>query len=124
MNDKETPIEEIKKAVQTFSDNRDWAQYHSPKNLSMGLAIEASELMEHFLWKTQAETEQPADLEEVSKELADIFIYTLNLASRLNLDLAACAEKKLQENDRKYPADRVKGKSHKHTYYNNNHSKD
>lgn len=117
MKDKTTAIEELKESVQAFARARDWSQYHSPKNLAMGLAIEAAELMEHFLWKTQSQSEIPEDRDAVAMELADIFIYTLNLASRLGIDLAACTEKKLAENDRKYPVKLVKGKAHKHTHY-------
>ena len=117
MKDTETPIEELKKAVIAFAEERDWAQYHSPKNLSMGLAIEAAELMEHFLWKTRRESESPEDPEAVKGELADVFIFTLNLAARLDIDLASCTEKKLKENARKYPADLARGKAHKHTFY-------
>jgi len=119
MNDKETCLDALKKMVAEFNEERDWDQFHSPKNLIMGLSIEVSELMEHFLWKTQKESEKPDDLEAVGKELADIFIYTLNIASRLNLDLSALAEKKMEENKKKYPADLARGKAHKHTYYNN-----
>lgn len=123
MKDVETPIEQLKNAVIAFADERDWAQYHSPKNLAMGLAIEAAELMEHFLWKTQAESESPEEPNAVEGELADVFIFTLNLAARLKIDLAACTERKLKENARKYPADLVHGKAHKHTHYRGQVSK-
>ena len=119
MNDHQTVIEELKRRVIKFAEERDWFQFHSPKNLSMGLAIEAAELMEHFLWKTQQESEVPEDLDSIRQELADIFIFTLNLAARLKIDLAACTEKKLKENDKKYPADLARGKALKHTYYRN-----
>jgi NTP pyrophosphatase (non-canonical NTP hydrolase) len=117
MSDSKTRIDELKHAVMRFAEDRDWAQFHSPKNLAMGLAIEAAELMEHFLWKTQAESEKPENLESVGGELADIFIFTLNLAARLDLDLAALTEKKLAENARKYPAELARGKALKHTHY-------
>jgi NTP pyrophosphatase (non-canonical NTP hydrolase) len=119
MKDRETTIQEVKEKVIRFAKDRDWAQFHSPKNLAMGLAIEASELMEHFLWKTGEESEHPDEPEAVGKEMADIFIFLLNLADRLDLDLAQCAEKKLEENDRKYPADLARGKALKHTHYRN-----
>jgi NTP pyrophosphatase (non-canonical NTP hydrolase) len=106
-------IEQLRK----FAEERDWDQFHSPKNLAMGLAIESSELMEHFLWKTQAESEKPEDLDAVGRELADIFIFTLNLAARLKLDLAAVTANKLKENAAKYPKDLARGKALKHTYY-------
>ena len=117
MNDTQTVIEELKEAVRVFARERDWGQFHSPKNLAMGLAIEAAELMEHFLWKTQEESERPEDRESVSRELADIFIFTLNLAARLDLDLAAATERKLAENARKYPVHLARGKALKHTHY-------
>jgi NTP pyrophosphatase (non-canonical NTP hydrolase) len=119
MNDNETVVQELKEAVKEFARERDWAQFHSPKNLAMGLAIEASELMEHFLWKTTEESEKPDDPEAVSRELADIFIFTLNLAARLDIDLAAVTERKLEENAEKYPADLARGKALKHTHYRN-----
>ena len=117
MNDKITAIDEIKRAVRAVAAKRDWARFHSPKNLSMGLAIEAAELMEHFLWKSQSDSESPDDMKEVEGELADVFIFTLNLAARLGIDLAECTERKLKENNRKYPARLVKGKAHKYTHY-------
>jgi NTP pyrophosphatase (non-canonical NTP hydrolase) len=73
--------------------------------------------MEHFLWKTQEESETPEDLDGVARELSDIFIYTLNLAARLDLDLAAWTEKKLEENARKYPKELARGRALKHTHY-------
>jgi NTP pyrophosphatase (non-canonical NTP hydrolase) len=117
MKDENTVIETLKEAVRTFARERDWGQFHSPKNLAMGLAIESAELMEHFLWKTQKESEHPRDLEGVARELADVFIFTLNLASRLGIDLASSTERKLEENARKYPADLARGKALKHTHY-------
>jgi NTP pyrophosphatase (non-canonical NTP hydrolase) len=117
MNDRNTVIEMLKDAVQEFARERDWEKFHSPKNLAMGLAIESAELMEHFLWKTPDESQTPEDPEAVARELADVFIFTLNLASRLGIDLAACTEKKLEENARKYPADLARGKALKHTHF-------
>jgi dCTP diphosphatase len=117
MNDRNTVIESLKEAVQEFARERDWGTFHSPKNLAMGLAIESAELMEHFLWKTPEESEKPDDAEAVAGELADVFIFTLNLASRLGIDLASCTRKKLEENALKYPADLARGKALKHTHY-------
>lgn len=124
MSDDNTTIDALKKAVVDFAVERDWGQFHSPKNLAMGLAIESSELMEHFLWKTQAESEKPEDPDAVGRELADIFIFTLNLAARLNLNLAAVTAKKLKENAVKYPKDLARGKALKHTYYQNRTGKE
>ena len=117
MNDENTVIETLKEAVRVFARERDWGQFHSPKNLAMGLAIESAELMEHFLWKTQKESEDPAEPDAVARELADVFIFTLNLASRLGIDLSSCTMRKLEENARKYPADLARGKALKHTHY-------
>ena len=79
MNDRETVIQDLKDAVIRFADERDWGQYHAPKNLVMGLSIEVGELMEHFLWKTGEASKRPEDLDGVADELADVFIYVLNL---------------------------------------------
>ncbi|TLM65272.1 MAG: nucleotide pyrophosphohydrolase [Deltaproteobacteria bacterium] len=102
-----------------FVRERDWEQFHTPKNLSMSIAIEAAELMEHFQWLTaeQSRNLDPAALDEVGEELADIVIYALSLSNDLNLDLAETVLRKMAKNERKYPADQVRGKAHKYTYY-------
>ena len=108
-------IPAIQQAVREFRDARDWRQFHSPKNLSMSIAIESAELMEHFQWLT---TEESAELarqagasrQEIVEELADILIYCLSLADILNCDVAEIILDKLAKNEAKYPIDRYYGK--------------
>jgi NTP pyrophosphatase (non-canonical NTP hydrolase) len=112
-------LEEVRQSVTKFSQERDWGQFHSPKNLSMALSIEVAELMEHFQWLTQA---QSRDLDtdtllEVSKELADVQVYLVLLADMLNIDLLEAVQKKMQENADKYPADKVRGSAKKYSQY-------
>jgi NTP pyrophosphatase (non-canonical NTP hydrolase) len=94
-----------------FARERDWEQFHSPKNLAMALAGEAGELLEHFQWLSEAQSETlPADKREaVALEMADIFIYLLRLAQRLDVDLLDAAYRKTAINEHRYPADRVRG---------------
>lgn len=112
-----TPVEALKRAVRRFSDERDWAQFHSLKNLSMALAIEAAELMEPFQWLDAAQgaalMDDPAKRRAVEEELADVFIYALQFASRAEIDLASAVARKLAKNALKYPADISRGSSEK-----------
>jgi len=114
MNDQETPIAELKELVREFVAERDWRQFHTPKNISMALAIEAAELMEHFQWLTpeqsRAVAKQDKDLAAVAEELADVVCYALALANELEIDLAASMEQKMVKNRQKYPAEKYRGK--------------
>ena len=114
-----TDIEKLQKRLQAFADARDWNQFHSPKNLSMALVVEAAELAEHFQWLTQEESARlPAErLEKVGEELADIFVYLVRLADRLGVDLPAAVDRKIALNEEKYPADRVRGSAKKYDEY-------
>ena len=112
-------LEQIRLRIRQFAEERDWRQYHSPKNLSMALIAEAAELVEHFQWLTE---EQSANLdaeklEAVRQEIADIQIYLITIADRLNVDLLEAVSKKLDINAEKYPADKVRGLSKKYTEY-------
>lgn len=119
MADHQTTLQHLKERMTAFVHERDWEQFHTPKNLSMSIAIEAAELMEHFQWLTteQSRNLDPAALNDIGEELADIVIYALSLSNSLNLDLADTVLAKMAKNERKYPADQVKGKAHKYTYY-------
>jgi dCTP diphosphatase len=121
VSDVRTTIQELKELVAAFARERDWDQFHSPKNLSMALAVEAAELMELFQWKTEQQswqvTSDPDLSHRVSEELADITYFALNLCNRLNIDLASTFMAKLEQNAAKYPADRVRGKAAKYTDY-------
>ena len=112
-------IEALRDRLRLFASERDWDQFHSPKNLSMALIAEAAELVEHFQWLTEEQSCQLPDdkLEEVRMELADIFIYLIRISDKLNIDLFAAADKKIGQNEKKYPADKVRGSSKKYTDY-------
>lgn len=114
MNDKQTTIGSMKDLVQGFVDERDWRQFHDPKNLSMSLAIEAAELMEHFQWlRSDQLSELRQDqtvMSEVAEELADVFCYLLSFASAMEIDLAEALAMKMKKNRVKYPADQFKGR--------------
>lgn len=115
----DTDFDRIKKKVRQFVVERDWDQFHSPKNLSMALIVEAAEMVEHFQWLTEEQSSNlsPEKLAEVEQELADIQVYLISLAEKLKLDLIAAVEKKLVLNAQKYPADQVRGSSKKYTEY-------
>jgi len=105
--------------LKAFAQTRDWEQFHNPKNLSMALIAECAELVEHFQWLTPEQSMQlPADkLEAVSLELADILIYLVRCAERLDVDLIAAAERKIAINEARYPVDRVRGDARRASEY-------
>jgi dCTP diphosphatase len=109
----------LQQRLAAFAAARDWEQFHSPKNLAMALSVEAAELVEEFQWLTEAESNALDDerRERVRLELADVFIYLLRLADRLEVDLMRAADDKIALNERKYPADRVRGDARKYTEY-------
>lgn len=112
--DDRTTIAELREQVRQFVEARDWRQFHTPKNLSMSLAIEAAELMEHFQWLTPDESrrlaEQPDRLREVGEELADVLCYALAMANELGLDVATALVNKMVKNAEKYPAEQFRGR--------------
>jgi dCTP diphosphatase len=110
---------DLKQRLENFASERDWDQFHSPKNLTMALIVEVAELVEHFQWLSQAESKAipPEKKTEVEAELADILIYLVRLADKLEIDLYQAALSKLEKNADKYPAEKVKGKSTKYTEY-------
>ena len=110
-------MKELIKRLRKFADERDWEQFHSPKNLSMALSVEAAEIVEHFQWLTEEQSKNlPKDkLEEVESELADTLIYLIRLADQLDIDLLAAAHSKIEVNERKYPVDKSKGNARKYT---------
>ncbi len=112
-------LEALQVRLREFARERDWEQFHSPKNLAMALIAEAAELVEHFQWLTEAQSAQLSDekLCEVEQELADVFLYLLRLADRLKVDLLAAAAHKIDLNARKYPADKVRGSAKKYNEY-------
>jgi NTP pyrophosphatase (non-canonical NTP hydrolase) len=104
-------LDDLNRRLVRFAQERDWEQFHSPKNLTMALAGEVGELLEHFQWLTQAQSMalEPEKKQEVAHELADCFIYLVRIAERLNIDLIAAAHQKIAINERRYPADKVRG---------------
>ena len=98
-------LDNLKARLQDFAKDRDWDQFHSPKNLSMALIAEAAELIEHFQWLTQEESSNlPGDkLKEVEQELADILIYLIRISDKLGIDLVKAANEKIEINKLKYP---------------------
>lgn len=112
-------LEKITEKIRRFRDERDWAQFHNPKDMAMALSIEASELMEQFLWKNQEEVAARCveKREEIEDEVADVAIYLVELADILGIDLFQAMERKMEKNAAKYPADRVRGSSLKYNEY-------
>ncbi len=111
-NDMDTPLIELREKLREFNDERDWAQFHSPKDLAMCVATESAELLECFLWKRDGDTH---DLGRIREELADVFITLTNLASKLDVDMMSAVQDKLALNAKRYPVDKAKGRSTKHT---------
>lgn len=109
-------IEQLAEAVRTFGRERDWHLYHSPKNLTSALIVEAAELLEPFQWLTQEESRNLSvnKKEAVRQEMADVFIYLISLANCLDIDLLKAAEAKLAINAAKYPVDKAKGNAAKY----------
>ena len=109
-------LEQLTQRLREFTAERDWQQYHSPKNLSMALIAEAAELVEHFQWLTEAESQTlpPDKLAEVAQELADIQIYLIRLADKLGIDMERAVSAKIELNTKKYPADKVRGSAEKY----------
>jgi len=119
MTDSSTTLADLKTRVLAFARERDWEQFHAPKNLSMALAAEAGELMEHFLWATLEQSlavvQDPAKRRKIEDELADVVIYALEFANIGGMDVAAAIERKMADNAKKYPVEKARGRSDKYT---------
>lgn len=109
----------LRERLRDFVQDRDWEQFHSPKNLAMAMIVEAAELVEHFQWMTEQASRElgPEQLAQVEQEIADTFVYLLRLADVLGLDLIDAANRKIDLNALKYPADKVRGSNAKYTEY-------
>ena len=109
----------LRDALRRFAAERDWDQFHSPKNLAIALSVEASELLEHFQWLTerQANALPPEKRDQVRDEMADVLLYLVRLADKLDVDLLDAAATKIAKNAKKYPADQVRGSMKKYTDY-------
>ena len=112
-------LHDITAQLRAFRDERDWKQFHNPKELAMSISIEANELLEHFLWKTpeQCTAYAASQKEAIAEEMADVGKNLLIMAHDLGIDLVEAMEKKLTKDMLKYPAERVKGKSQKYMEY-------
>lgn len=117
--DSATTLEELKQHILAFAREREWEQFHSPKNLSMALAAESGELMEHFLWATPEQSvavaADPAKRGKIADELADVVIYALEFANATGLDVAASIQAKMIANGKKYPVEKARGRADKYT---------
>jgi dCTP diphosphatase len=113
MNEIKTIIAKIKK----FRDERDWMQFHDPKNMAVSVVLEASELLEHFQWKTKEEVKKyiKTNKDEIRDEIADVAMYLFELADNLGIDLIKAMEQKLDKNSKKYPIAKAKGSAKKYT---------
>jgi len=116
MKTKTDRLENLRARLARFADERDWDQFHNPKNLAMAVAGEAGELIEHFQWLTPEQADRlPKDArEEVALECADVLLFLLRLCDKLDIDLAAAAEKKLVLNAKKYPVEKSRGRATKY----------
>ena len=110
-------LEDLAARLRAFARERDWEQFHAPKNLAMALAVEASELMEHFQWLTEKQSEEltPEAQGLAAAELADVFIYTVRLADRLGVDLERAVEAKILVNAARYPVEKSRGSAKKYS---------
>jgi NTP pyrophosphatase (non-canonical NTP hydrolase) len=113
-NDRTTSVQDLRELVRRFVEVRDWSQFHAPKNLSMALAIEAAELMEHFQWidvdASRSTAVDAAKCAAVGEELADVICYALALANEMEIDVSAAMHAKMKKNERKYPAAEYRGR--------------
>lgn len=108
---------ELRDALRRFASDRDWDQYHSPKNLAAALCVEAAELLEHFQWLTDEASKSLSDdqVAKVREEMADVLLYLIRLADKLDVDLIDAARRKIELNGQKYPVKKSRGNSRKYT---------
>jgi NTP pyrophosphatase (non-canonical NTP hydrolase) len=109
-------LQDLAKQLEKFATEREWQQFHSPKNLASALIVEAAELLEHFQWLTEDQSRQldAAKREEVATEVADVLLYLIQLSGALGIDPVAAAQSKLEANAVKYPVDRARGSNKKY----------
>ena len=112
-------MEDLRNAIGVFIRERDWEQFHSPKNLAMALSVEVAEVVEQFQWLTEDQSRNlpPEKLAEIREEIGDVMIYLTELADKLGIDPVEAAKAKVAINGQKYPAELVKGKAAKYTEY-------
>jgi len=114
-----SPLHSLRRKIQRFAQERDWEQFHTPKNLAMAMSVEASEIVELFQWLTPGESQalDKPKRRALEEEIGDVMIYLINLGDKFDIDPARAAEKKLVINAKKYPVRLVKGKANKYTEY-------
>src|SRR5215207_8731191 len=112
-------LEDLRTAIREFIAEREWEQFHSPKNLAMALSVEAAEIVEHFQWLTEEQSQNLSQekLAEIREEIGDVMIYLTELADKLGIDPVEAAKAKVEINGKKYPAALVRGKASKYTDY-------
>ena len=112
-------LNDLRARIDAFVQERDWAQFHTPKNLAMAMIVEAAELVEQFQWDTPQESQQltPEKREAVSHELADTFVYLLRIAEVLKIDLIEATNAKIELNAKKYPVEKARGSNARYTEY-------
>ena len=112
-------LQDLRIRINSFVSERDWAQFHTPKNLAMAMIVEAAELVEQFQWDTPADSQHLSTekREAVAHEMADTFVYLLRIAEVLEIDLIQAANEKIDLNAKKYPVDKAKGSNAKYTKY-------
>jgi len=112
-------LTQLRDALRKFADERDWDQYHSPKNLASALSVEAAELLERFQWLTEDQSRNlpPEELEKVREEMADVLNYLVRLADKLDVNLLEAARAKIEINAKKYPVDKARGSAKKYSEY-------
>ena len=110
-------MEELKSIINEFIRVRDWEQYHAPKNLAMALSVEAAEIVEIFQWNKAGDPLSPVEQEHLRQEIGDVLVYLLELAEKFEIDIVQAAKDKMILNGKKYPIEKVKGKSDKYTAY-------
>jgi NTP pyrophosphatase (non-canonical NTP hydrolase) len=110
---------QLRELVRQFVDERDWDQFHTPKNLASALTVEAAELLEHFQWLKDGRADElgPDKLKEVRHEMADVLVYLVRIADKLDVDLVAAVQEKMVLNRAKYPAEQVRGDARKYYEY-------
>lgn len=110
-------LQSLTQSLRDFAQEREWDQFHSPKNLAAALTVEAAELLEHFQWMTEEQSRQPSaeKTAEIAAEAADVFLYLLQVCDKLNIDLIEAARQKLVVNAQKYPVERARGSSKKYS---------
>jgi NTP pyrophosphatase (non-canonical NTP hydrolase) len=106
----------LRNALRVFAKDREWDQFHSPKNLAIAVSVEAAELLEHFQWRnTNEEALDSATRDRVAEEMADVLLYLIRLADKLDVDLLGAADQKMKANAKKYPVEKSRGSSKKYT---------